>query len=52
LIFFNELDGAGQALEGDLSNKLKAFSDSVYRKFQSLGAWSLDHQLMLNSFLQ
>jgi len=52
LIFFAELDGTGQALEGELTNKLKAFSDSVYRKFQSLGAWSMDHQLMLNSFLQ
>lgn len=52
LIFFSELDGTGSALEGDLTNKLKSFSDSVYRKFQSLGSWSMDHQLMLNSFLQ
>lgn len=33
LIFFSELDGAGRAVEGDLSLKLKSFSDSVNRKF-------------------
>jgi hypothetical protein len=52
LIFFTELDGPGRALEGDLSLKLKSFSDSVNRRFESLGSWSNDHQLMLNSFLQ
>lgn len=51
LIFFAEL-GAGNVVEGDLAGKLKTFSDSVNRKFESLGTWSLDHQLMLNSFLQ
>lgn len=51
LIFFTEL-GAGNVVEGDLAGKLKSFSDSVNRKFESLGSWSLDHQLMLNSFLQ
>lgn len=52
LIFFSELDGPGRAVEGELSGKLKSFSDSVNRKFESLGPWSLDHQMMLNSFLQ
>lgn len=52
LIFFSELSGPGQAIEGDLSLKLKSFSESVNRKFESLGSWSVDHQLMLNSFLQ
>jgi len=51
LIFFAELDG-GRGFDGELSGKLKSFSDSVNRKFESLGPWSLDHQLMLNSFLQ
>ncbi len=38
---------------GDEFNmKLKKFSDSVYRKFESLGNWSYDHQMMLNTFLQ
>jgi hypothetical protein len=38
---------------GDEFNmKLKQFSDSVYRKFESLGNWSYDHQMMLNTFLQ
>lgn len=32
--------------------KLKQFSDSIYRKFESLGNWSYDHQMMLNTFLQ
>jgi len=35
-----------------MAAKLKSFSDSVTRRFESLGAWSTDHQLMLNSFLQ
>ncbi len=51
LIFFTELQG-GQGLDGDMSAKLKSFSDSVNRKFESLGSWTTDHQLMLNSFLQ
>lgn len=50
LIFFNELEG--KVGEGEMGLKLKSFSDSVNRKFESLGAWSMDHQLMLNSFLQ
>lgn len=36
----------------DFNIKLKQFSDSIYRKFESLGQWSLDHQMMLNTFLQ
>ena len=52
LIFFPELEGVNQPLEGELAGKLKAFSDSVNKRFESLGSWSLDHQLMLNSFLQ
>jgi len=52
LIFFPELDGTNISLEGELAGKLKAFSDSVNKRFESLGSWSLDHQLMLNSFLQ
>lgn len=52
LIFFSELDSQSQMNSGEFSGKLKSFSDSVYRKFESLGAWSVDHQLMLNSFLQ
>jgi hypothetical protein len=52
LIFFSELEGTGSNLETELSHKLKSFSDSVNRKFESLGPWTKDHQLMLNSFLQ
>lgn len=36
----------------DLNSQLKTFSDAIYRKFHSLGEWTTDHQLMLNSFLQ
>ena len=39
-------------MDTELSHKLQTFSDSVNRKFESLGPWSKDHQLMLNSFLQ
>ncbi len=52
LIFFTELDSGSKAIGEDMNAKLKSFSDTVYRKFEALGNWSLDHQLMLNSFLQ
>lgn len=52
LIFFAELDSGSQLAGNEMSLKLKSFSDSIYRKFESLGNWSFDHQLMLNSFLQ
>ena len=51
LLFFTELEGPS-GMEGDLSHKLRTFSESVNRKFESLGPWTKDHQLMLNSFLQ
>lgn len=52
LIFFTELNQPTEAVSPDFNARLKSFSDSVYRKFESLGSWSLDHQVMLNSFLQ
>ena len=52
LIFFSELDTNSNLVSGDFNAKLKSFSDSIYRKFQSMGRWSMDHQMMLNSFLQ
>lgn len=50
LLFFTDLDS--RSIDGDMTLKLKSFSDSVNRKFESLGPWSTEHQLMLNSFLQ
>lgn len=52
LIFFSEFDSANLSLDTELSHKLKSFADTVNRKFESLGPWSQEHQLMLNSFLQ
>jgi hypothetical protein len=52
LIFMTELNQPSNAVSADFNARLKSYSDSVYRKFESLGAWSLDHQVMLNSFLQ
>ena len=52
LIFFTELDSGNRLVGEEFNAKLKSFSDSVYRKFESLGNWSFDHQMMLNSFLQ
>ena len=52
LIFFEDLGAGSNLVSGDFNAKLKSFSDSIYRKFESLGAWSFDHQMMLNSFLQ
>lgn len=46
------LDQGSNLVSGDFNTKLKSFADSVYRKFESLGSWSVDHQMMLNSFLQ
>ena len=51
LLFFSDFDGPAN-MNAELSGKLKTFSESVNRKFESLGPWSKDHQLMLNSFLQ
>lgn len=52
LIFFTDLDQGSGLVNADFNGKLKSFADSVYRKFESLGSWSIDHQMMLNSFLQ
>ena len=52
LIFFTDLEQGSNLVSGDFNAKLKSFADSVYRKFESLGNWSIDHQMMLNSFLQ
>lgn len=52
LIFFTELEQGSNLVSGDFNAKLKSFADTVYRKFESLGSWSIDHQMMLNSFLQ
>ena len=52
LLFFTELDGLGKSVDAEFSSKLRSFSESINRKFESLGPWSADHQLMLNSFLQ
>ena len=52
LLFFSELDAPVAGMDTDLSHKLRTFSESVNRKFESLGPWTKDHQLMLNSFLQ
>lgn len=51
LIFFTDLDD-GRVMEGEMAARLKSFSEGVNRKFESLGSWSTEHQLMLNSFLQ
>ena len=52
LLLFSELDGPVSGIDTELSSKMRTFSDSVNRKFESLGPWTKDHQLMLNSFLQ
>lgn len=52
LIFFEDLGTNNALVSGDFNAKLKSFADSIYRKFESLGSWSFDHQMMLNSFLQ
>lgn len=52
LIFFEDLGANNALVSGDFNAKLKSFADSIYRKFEALGSWSFDHQMMLNSFLQ
>lgn len=51
LIFFAELKAQSQ-LEGALAQQIQSYSGRVMRQFESLGNWSVEHQLMLNSFLQ
>ena len=51
LIFFGELRNQSQ-MEGGFANQIKSYSAQIMRQFESLGNWSMDHQLMLNSFLQ
>jgi hypothetical protein len=52
LIFLNEFDSGSKIIDSDFNLKLKSYSDGIQRKFESLGNWTHDHQLMLNSFLQ
>ena len=49
LIFLTEI---GELKSGEMTQKLQKFANEIHRKFESLGPWSVDHQLMLNSFLQ
>jgi hypothetical protein len=51
LIFFADLQSSVN-LEGDMQARLKSYSALIQRQFESLGSWTQDHQLMLNSFLQ
>lgn len=51
LIFFPELRAQSQ-LEGALAQQIQSYSAKMMRQFESLGNWSIEHQLMLNSFLQ
>jgi hypothetical protein len=52
LIFFTEFGAPSNIVNANITDQLKLFADSVHRKFESLGPWTLDHQVMLNSFLQ
>ena len=49
LIFLQDIGGS---LEGEMQTKLKNYSALIQRQFEAQGGWSLDHQLMLNNFLQ
>ena len=37
---------------GDLGRMILDYSNSVQNKFKSMGGWTIDHQMMLNSFLE
>lgn len=39
-------------MDVDFQQKLMQFENNITQKFQSLGNWTTDHHLMLNSFLQ
>lgn len=52
LIFFGELYG-GANLGEDISGQLKAYRESLYSHFLSLGkVWTTDHELMINTVLE
>lgn len=52
LILLPELQMEPGNLSTDFQSRLMEFSGYVTRKFQALGNWTSDHEVMLNSFLQ
>ena len=39
-------------MEGEIKDKFNKFALQVNRKFESLGPWAEQHQLMLNTILE
>lgn len=53
MIFFPELNIANRfSIEGPLAQKFNVFAEEIRRKFESLGPWAMESQLMVNTILQ
>lgn len=52
LIFGSELGGNSGLVGGDIGRMIGEYSNTVQSKFKSMGGWTTDHQMMLNSFLE
>lgn len=52
LIFGSELNSRSDLVSGDMQKLIEEYANSVQSKFRSMGGWTKDHQLMLNSFLE
>lgn len=52
LIFGSELNTRSNIMGADFNSMITDYSNSIQNKFRSMGGWTRDHQLMLNSFLE
>ena len=52
LVFGSELKTSSNLVGADFNRLITDYSNSIQSKFKSMGGWSMDHQLMLNSFLE
>lgn len=52
LIFGSELNTSSNLVGGDFNKLISEYSTTVQSKFKSMGGWTMDHQFMLNSFLE
>lgn len=52
LIFGSELNSRSELVSHDTNRLIEEYANSVQSKFKSMGGWTRDHQLMLNSFLE
>ena len=52
LIFGPELRTSSNLVHSDINKLIEEYANTVQSKFRSMGGWTEDHQLMLNTFLE